>query len=148
MPTTPEQHADPFTPPHPGQARAHREYAALLRIAERHAATDAQRRRQAHASELSPHEAVRIVAFLLSGAVSLDDGEPDVDRADIVAALSLVAQARAEADDLESGLLRMARGRGMTWQEIAFGLGLGTPQAARQRYERLAGRSAAQDDEL
>ena len=30
----------------------------------------------------------------------------------------------------------------MTWQEIAFGLGLGTPQAARQRYERLASRAA------
>ncbi|SCK46773.1 hypothetical protein YW7DRAFT_04150 [Streptomyces sp. AmelKG-E11A] len=30
----------------------------------------------------------------------------------------------------------------MAWPEIAFGLGLGTPQAARQRYERLAGRTA------
>lgn len=50
---------------------------------------------------------------------------------------------RGETDDLETGLLQMARGRGMTWQEIAFGLGLGTPQAARQRYERLAGRAAA-----
>jgi hypothetical protein len=25
----------------------------------------------------------------------------------------------------------------MTWQELAFGLGLGSAQAARQRYERL-----------
>lgn len=31
--------------------------------------------------------------------------------------------------------------RGMTWQEIAFGLGLGTAQAARQRCERLADRT-------
>lgn len=44
-------------------------------------------------------------------------------------------------DELEVGLLDMARGRGMTWPEIAFGLGLQTPQAARQRYERLASRT-------
>jgi hypothetical protein len=29
----------------------------------------------------------------------------------------------------------------MTWQDIAFGLGLNTPQAAKQRYERLETRS-------
>jgi hypothetical protein len=148
MSPTSAQPPDPFAPPHPEQVRAHREYASLLRITERHAATDAQRQRQVHPSVLGPHEAVRIVSFLLSGAALPHDGEPEVDRADIVAALSLIPQARAQADDLEAGLIRMARGRGMTWQEIAFGLGLGTPQAARQRYERLVGRSAAdpQDD--
>jgi hypothetical protein len=52
---------------------------------------------------------------------------------------------RAELDELEAGLLEMARGRGQTWPEIAFGLGLGTPQAARQRYERLASRTATDD---
>lgn len=83
------------------------------------------------------------MSFLLSGAVQQDDGEPEVDHADITAALSLVPLVRGEMDELEAGLLQMARGRGMTWQEIAFGLGLGTPQAARQRYERLAGRTAA-----
>lgn len=143
MSSTPDQRTDPFTPPHPEQARAHRVYASLLRIAERHAATDAQRRRQVHPSVIGPHEAVRLVAFLLSGAAQPDDGEPEVDRADITAALSLVPLVRGEMDELETGLLQMARGRGMTWQEIAFGLGLGTPQAARQRYERLASRTAA-----
>ncbi|GGS78854.1 DNA-binding protein [Streptomyces griseoviridis] len=132
--------ADPFTPPRPEEARAQRVYASLLRIAERHAATDAQRRRQTHPAMLGPHEAVRLVSFLLSGAALPDDGEPEVDRADITAALSLVPLVRGELDELEAGLLRMARGRGMTWHEIAFGLGLGTPQAARQRYERLSGR--------
>lgn len=136
------QHTDPFTPPHPEQARARRAYASLLRIAERHAATDEQRRRQVHPSAVAPHEAVRLVSFLLSGAAQPDDGEPEVDRAAITAALSLVPLVRGEMDELETGLLQMARGRGMTWQEIAFGLGLGTPQA-RQRYERLAGRAAA-----
>ncbi|MER6383010.1 DNA-binding protein [Streptomyces sp. NPDC001250] len=136
---------DPFTPPHPEQARAQRVYASLLRIAERHAVTDEQRRRQTHPSVLAPHEAVRLVAFLLSGAALAEDGEPEVDHADIMAALSLVPLMRAEMDELEAGLLQMARGRGMTWPDIAFGLGLGTPQAARQRYERLAGRTAVDD---
>ena len=140
MSTTPDQHTDPFTPPQPDQARAQRVYASLFRIAERHAATEEQRRRQVHPSVIAPHEAVRLVSFLLSGAAQPDDGEPEVDQADITAALSLVPLVRGELDELEAGLLQMARGRGMTWHEIAFGLGLGTPQAARQRYERLTSR--------
>ncbi|MFD1932438.1 MULTISPECIES: DNA-binding protein [Nonomuraea] len=137
---------DPFTPAHPEQTRAQRVYASLLRIAERHAATDEQRSRQTHPSVLGPHEAVRLVSFLLSGAAQLDDGEPEVDRADITAALSLIPLARGEMDELEAGLLQMARGRGMTWPEIAFGLGLGTPQAARQRYERLIDRTTPDEN--
>lgn len=144
MSDTPDQPTDPFTPPQPEQVRAQRVYASLFRIAERHAATDEQRRRQVHPSVLGPHEAVRLVSFLLSGAARPDDGEPEVDQADITAALSLVPLVRGEMDELEAGLLQMARGRGMTWQEIAFGLGLGTPQAARQRYERLASRANAE----
>ncbi|MFK0295921.1 DNA-binding protein [Streptomyces sp. NPDC090442] len=145
MSSTSEQSAsstDPFTPPDPGQARAHRAAASLFRIAERHAGSDEQRRRQVHPAVLGPHEAVRLVSFLLSGAAQLHDGEPEVDQADVTAALSLVPLVRGEMDELEAGLLQMARGRGMTWQEISFGLGLGTPQAARQRYERLVGRTA------
>lgn len=133
--------ADPFTPPSADEARAQRTYTSLFRIAERHAATDAQRRRQVHPHVLAPHEAIRLVSFLLSGAALPDDGEPEVDRADITAALTLVPLARGEMDELEVGLLEMARGRGLTWPEIAFGLGLRTPQAARQRYERLASRT-------
>ncbi|MFG2735782.1 DNA-binding protein [Streptomyces harbinensis] len=131
---------DPFTPPDPGTAAARRAYAALFRIAERHAADDAQRARQTHPAVLAPHEAVRLVAFLLSGAALPADGEPEVDRADITAALTLLPRARAELDEVEAGLITMARGRGLTWQEIAFGLGLGTPQAARQRLARLSER--------
>ncbi|MEU5901724.1 MULTISPECIES: DNA-binding protein [Streptomyces] len=146
--TNPENadRADPFTPPNPDEARARRAYASLTRIAERHAADDAQRKRQAHPSVLGPHEAVRIVSFLLSGAAKPVDGEPEVDHADITAALTLLPAARGEMDELETGLLQMARGRGMTWPEIAFGLGLGTPQAARQRYERLVSRTTAEGE--
>ncbi|BAJ30461.1 MULTISPECIES: hypothetical protein [Kitasatospora] len=133
---------DPFAPPDPEAARAGRVYASLLRIAERHAADAGQRARQSNPVMPAPHEAVRLVAFLLSGAALAEEGEPEVDRADLTAALTLLPLVRAELDELETGLLTMARGRGMTWQEIAFGLGLGTPQAARQRHERLAGRTA------
>ncbi|MEZ3180698.1 DNA-binding protein [Streptomyces pimonensis] len=143
--TAHDQSDDPFTPSNSDAARAQRVHASLFRIAERHAATDAQRRRQIHPGVIGPHEAVRLVAFLLSGAALPEDGEPEVDRADITAALSLVPRARAEMDELEVGLLQMARGRGMTWPEIAFGLGLRSPQAARQRYERLAGRTDTDD---
>lgn len=138
---------DPFTPPHPDEARAHRVYASLFRIAERHAATDAQRHRQTNPAILAPHEAVRLVSFLLSGAAQRDENEPEVDQADITAALTLLPLVRGELDELETGLLQMARGRGMTWQDIAFGLGLGTPQAARQRFERLASRATPPDGE-
>ncbi|GGQ00780.1 DNA-binding protein [Streptosporangium pseudovulgare] len=140
----PSQSLDPFTPPDPGQARAHRVYAALSHIADRHAATEEQRSRQVHPSVLGPHEAVRLVSFLAAGSALPEEGEPEVDNTDITAALTLIPLARAEMDQLEAGLLQMARGRGLTWQEIAFGLGLGTSQAARQRYERLAGRIAAE----
>lgn len=131
---------DPFTPQHPEQARAQRVHASLFRIAERHATTDEQRGRQVHPAMLAPHEAVRLVTFLLSGAAQLDEGEEQVDHADITAALSLLPLVRGELESLEAALLQMARGRGMTWQEIAFGLGLGTAQAARQRAERLEAR--------
>ncbi|AEW99082.1 hypothetical protein [Streptantibioticus cattleyicolor] len=139
----PESIEDPFTPPSPEQARAERVATSLFRIAERHAATEERRRRQTHPYVLAPHEAVRLVAFLLSGAAQHEEDEPEVDRADLLAALTLLPAARADLDEIEAGLLKMARGRGLTWPEIAFGLGLGTPQAARQRYERLSGRISA-----
>ncbi|OKJ11736.1 DNA-binding protein [Kitasatospora sp. CB01950] len=145
MTDTSPQPADPFALPDPEAARTQRVYASLFRIAERHAATDEQRRRQTNPAMVAPHEAVRLVAFLLSGAALAEDGEPEVDRADLTAALTLLPLVRAELDELEAGLLTMARGRGMTWQDIAFGLGLGTPQAARQRHERLNDRTATTD---
>eukprot|EP01133_Synstelium_polycarpum_P024325 gene24325-29180_t len=67
--------------------------------------------------------------------------EPEVDDADVMAALTLIPKARAEMEQLEALFLGIARERGMTWQDIAFGLGLGSTQAARQRYERLVRRT-------
>lgn len=132
---------DRFIPPNPSRERADREYAGLSRISDRHGATPVQRARQAHPEALDPLGAVRIVAVLAGGAHPLGAGEPDVDDADVTAALGLVPKARADMDQLEALLLKIARDRGMTWQQIAFGLGLGSTQAARQRYERLTKRS-------
>ncbi|MER5610302.1 DNA-binding protein [Micromonospora tulbaghiae] len=135
---------DPFTAPDAAQARAHRNYAALLRIAERHAGTNSRRRRHAHPDVPDAYEAATLVMALAGGA-ELDEGEEPVDQADLMAALTLIPHVRAEVDALEAGLLQVARGRGMTWQAIAFGLGLGSAQAARQRYERLTVRTGTGD---
>ncbi|MEU8069669.1 DNA-binding protein [Micromonospora sp. NPDC048169] len=135
---------DPFTAPDAAQARAHRNYAALLRIAERHAGSNSRRRRYAHPDVPDAYEAATLVMALAGGA-ELDEGEEPVDQADLMAALTLIPHVRAEVDALEAGLLQVARGRGMTWQAIAFGLGLGSAQAARQRYERLTVRTGTGD---
>jgi hypothetical protein len=91
---------------------------------------------------IGPLEAVRVLVSLAAGSAVPEDGEEAVDTADLTAALTLMPSARAELDQLEASLLAIARGQGMTWQELAFGLGLGSAQAAQQRYERLVLRTA------
>jgi hypothetical protein len=132
---------DTWNPPDAPRARAEREYAALVRIQERHADSPARRDRGRVPYLISAGEAVRLLAGLAAGSLAAEDGEDAVDAADLTAALTLMPIARAEIDQFEASLLMMARGRGMTWQELAFGLGLGSPQAARQRYERLTRRT-------
>ncbi len=46
--------SEDFTPPNPSRERAHREYAALFRIIERHGATPEQRARQSHPESWNP----------------------------------------------------------------------------------------------
>jgi hypothetical protein len=91
---------------------------------------------------VGPGEAVRLLVSLAAGSAVVEDGEDDVDAADLTAALTLMPRVRAEVDELEASLLIIARSQGMTWQELAFWLGLGSAQAARQRYQRLALRTA------
>ena len=91
---------------------------------------------------IGPGEAVRLLVSLAAGSAVVENGEDDVDAADLTAALTLMPKVRAEVDELETSLLIIARSQGMTWQELAFWLGLGSAQAARQRYERLALRTA------
>ena len=137
-----EQHNDAFTRPDPDQERRRRGYEALTRITERHAGGEDRVRWDEHRRPMAPFDAVRRVSDAAAGSAPPRDGEPAVDRDDLTAALSLLPTARAEFDQMELGILEMAKGRGMTWQEIAFGLGLGTAQAARQRHERLSRRAA------
>ncbi|GAA1840742.1 hypothetical protein ACFFOM_05630 [Microlunatus capsulatus] len=121
--------------------RRRRAPAALVAVAERHAASPAARARTAPAATLLPHEAVRLVELLAAGTAQHEDAEPRVDADDLRAALTLLPQVRAELDETELGLLVMARGRGLTWAEVAEGLGLGSAQAAQQRHDRLAART-------
>jgi hypothetical protein len=95
---------------------------------------------------IAPGEAVRLLVMLAAGSAVVEDGEEAVDAADLTAALTLMPMVRAEIDQIEASLLTIARGQGMTWQELAFGLGLGSAQAARQRYERLNLRAAPADN--
>jgi hypothetical protein len=134
--------AETWTPPDPPKARVEREYAALFRIHQRHADSPARRARPGHTPVVGPGEAVRLLVSLAAGSAVVEDGEDDVDAADLTAALTLMPRVRAEVDELETSLLIIARSQGMTWQDLAFWLGLGSAQAARQRYERLALRTA------
>ncbi|MDT0533050.1 DNA-binding protein [Micromonospora sp. DSM 115977] len=131
-----------FTAPDASASRAHRTYAALHRIAERHAGTEAQRRRHTNPYLPDTYEAVALVTALAAGGAEVEAGEEPVDEADLIAALTLVPHLRAEVDTMEAGLLTLARSRGLTWQQIAYGLGLGSAQAAKQRFERLSARTA------
>jgi hypothetical protein len=132
---------DLFARPDSAAQRAERTYRSLLHLVDRHAASPARRARQVHPTMPAPHEVVRLVTGIAGGSIILDAGEPEVDENDLVAALTLLPSVRADLDSTERAVLKIARSRGMTWQDIAFGLGLNTPQAAKQRFERLNTRS-------
>jgi hypothetical protein len=95
-----------------------------------------------------PHDAVTLIRQALWRA-NTDRAALDIP-ADLLAAIALLAAARAEVDQLEAGLLFVARAEGLTWAEIARPLGLRTAQAAQQRHERvltrLDGDSAPPDE--
>ena len=59
---------------------------------------------------------------------------------DVTAALTLLPAARAEVDQMEAALLFTARAGGLSWSRISLAMGLGSPQAAQQRYDRVSGR--------
>jgi len=59
---------------------------------------------------------------------------------DVAAALTLVPAARAEMEQLETAMLFTARAHGWSWGRIARHMGLGSAQAALQRFDRLESR--------
>jgi hypothetical protein len=64
----------------------------------------------------------------------------DLSEDDLLAALALLPAARAEVDEVEAGLLFMARSAGLTWADMADAMGFSSPQACQQRFNRLAAR--------
>jgi hypothetical protein len=89
-------------------------------------------------AERQPHDAVTLIRQALwrantdRSALELPD--------DLLAAIALLAAARAEVDQLEAALLFVARAEGLTWAEVARPLGLRSAQAAQQRHERVLAR--------
>lgn len=56
---------------------------------------------------------------------------------EVLAALTLVTELRADLDRAERQLIAIARERGAGWRAVAAALGLGSRQAAEQRWLRL-----------
>lgn len=65
----------------------------------------------------------------------------DAGAGDLLAALTLLPAARAEVDQAEAALLFTARAHGLSWSQISRAMGLGSPQAAQQRFGRITGRT-------
>jgi hypothetical protein len=82
-----------------------------------------------------PPSAVDLIQFALWRA-----GTGDLTDEDLSAALTLLPAARAEVDQVEAALLFAARADGLSWSRIARAIGLGSAQAAKQRFDRVAGR--------
>ena len=59
----------------------------------------------------------------------------------LLAALTLLPAARAEMDQVEAAVLLTARSQGLSWPRISRAMGLASPQAAQQRFDRVAGRA-------
>ena len=85
-----------------------------------------------------PHDAVTLIRQALWRANTARDALDLPD--DLLAAIALLPAARAELDQLEAGLLFVARAEGLTWAQVARPLGLRTAQAAQQRHERVLAR--------
>lgn len=87
---------------------------------------------QADGQPASDADLVRLAAWKAA--------DPEVDPEVVAAGLGLMESARSELDQVEAGLLFAARAAGVTFQQIAAALGLGSGQAAQQRMSRVLAR--------
>jgi len=85
-----------------------------------------------------PHDAVTLIRQALWRA-NTDRSALELPE-DLLAAIALLAAGRSELDQLEAGLLFVARAEGLTWSQIAEALGVRTAQAAQQRHDRVVTR--------
>ena len=122
-----------MTNPHPDQERAAREHRARQHLLDA-GASSLPRAPWLHRSQ--PPSSIDLVRFAVWRGQS-GEAEEEVE-----AALTLLPAARAEVEQLETALLFIARAEGMSWGRISRGMGLGSAQAAVQRYDRLADRVA------
>jgi hypothetical protein len=119
-------------PPVPDHELASREHHARQRLLDA-GASALPRAPWLHRSQ--PPSAVDLVRFAVwraQSGVTTDD--------EVRAALTLVPAARAEVEQLETALLFTARAQGLSWSRISRARGLGSAQAAQQRFDRLAAR--------
>lgn len=116
------------------QAQARREHDARRLLLDRGADRLAKRPWQPGPV---PPSAIDLINFVLWQSAA--------DREMAVAGLRLLAAARAELDQLETGLMFTARGLGLTWAEMARALGLNSPQACQQRLDRLTARTRQEE---
>lgn len=86
-----------------------------------------------------PPSAADLIRFALWRAGSGDLGDEE-----LLAALTLLPSARAELDQAEAAVLFTARVQGLSWPRISRAMGLGSAQAAQQRFGRLTGRAGHQ----
>lgn len=89
--------------------------------------------RQPWLHKSQPPSAIDLVQYAIWQA---RDGNPD----DLTAALALLPAARAELDQIEAAALFTARTAGLSWSRISQAIGLGSAQAAQQRFDRITGR--------
>lgn len=123
---------------HPDQERAAREHRARQRLIDA-GASSLPRAPWLHRSQ--PPSSIDLVRFAVWRGQTGKVTEEEVE-----AALTLLPSARAEVEQLEAALLFIARAEGMSWGRISRGMGLGSAQAAGQRYGRLADRAAAREE--
>lgn len=93
--------------------------------------------------EQQPPAAADLIRFALwrANAGGHDANAGGIGEEGVLAALALLTAARAELDQTEAALLFTARARGLSWPRISRAMGLGSPQAAQQRFDRVAGRA-------
>lgn len=82
-------------------------------------------------------EAATLVRFALWHAASQVGSART---SELAAGLSLIESARSDLDALETALVFTARAEGLTWARIAETMGMNSPQAAQQRYQRTSER--------
>ncbi|WP_246485801.1 hypothetical protein [Kribbella qitaiheensis] len=117
-------------------AQREREARELLLVA----GADGLERRPWRPAPVPPSAVDLIQFFVWQSSSRTAESTEDRSAEAALAALRLLPAARAEIDQLETGLLFAARGLGLTWAQMATALGLNSPQACQQRLDRLLAR--------